>query len=169
MIVRTRRAFSASRSVSATILEYSSRSSSVDFLESSSGIHRLRRACVKADSRPEPRRLAKHGTRHFEPPFFNLAELSSGPSAEAVVVGASQPRISADLERSPKPELALYPKGQSFESFQLTEGSSGLLMELDAAQRPGEPPEPFLQQARRLSHSHTQIPQDATIGLDFTK
>jgi hypothetical protein len=52
MIVRTRSAFSASRSVSATILEYSSRSSSVDFLESSSGTHRLRRACVKADFPP---------------------------------------------------------------------------------------------------------------------
>jgi hypothetical protein len=62
--------------------------------------------------------------------------LSKGPTTELFEVDSAKPRISGDLEHFPKPEFSLDSNGQRFESFQLSNGSRDLMMQLHAAQCP---------------------------------
>jgi hypothetical protein len=85
------------------------------------------------------RRCAKHRSGYFEPTFLYLIVLSKGPTTQLFEVDSAEPRISGDLECFPKRELSLDSNGQRFESFQLSNGSRDLLMELHPTQCSGKP------------------------------
>jgi hypothetical protein len=65
--------------------------------------------------------------------------LSKRPSTELFEIDSAKPRISGDVECFPKRGLTLDSYGQRFETFELSNGSRDLLMELHAAQCPREP------------------------------
>ena len=84
-------------------------------------------------------RWGEHSTDYFEPTRLYLTVLSKGPTTELFEVDSPKPRISGDFECFPKRELSLDSNGQRFESFQLSNGSRDLLMELHPTQCSGKP------------------------------
>jgi hypothetical protein len=84
-------------------------------------------------------RWGEHSTDYFEPTRLYLTVLGKGPTTELFEVNPAKPRISGNLECFPKRELSLDSNGQRFESFQLSNGSRDLLMELHPTQCSGKP------------------------------
>ena len=78
---------------------------------------------------------ARSGREHGGPGWYHGAVRSRLPSAE----------ISGDLEHFSKPEFSLDSNGQRFESFQLSNRSRDLMMQLHAAQCPAKPTNRALQ------------------------
>jgi hypothetical protein len=83
-------------------------------------------------------------TNYFEPTHLYLTVLSKCPTKQLFEIDSAEPRISGDLECFPKRVVSLDSDSQRFESFQLSNRSRHLLMELYAAQRSGEPPNRIL-------------------------